>query len=171
MAETFKLLNQNGVKYPLLLCCREPEYEREKHHFGENPQWLEVHHVSGKDLEPLYARADLGLLVLEPNEYTHMAIGTKLFQYLKYGLPVLSTDVETMKKLIEENEFGATAPYDAHLFADTVRNMLENDDRLAESRKRAITNMSEKHLWVHRVDQISQDLMAVNAGGKREKCE
>lgn len=163
LAQTFTLLNQNGERYPLILVCREEEYQKEKHLFGENPHWLEVHHASGKELEPLYAKADLGLLVLEPNDYTHMAIGTKLFQYLKYGLPVLSSEVETMKKLIAENHFGETAPYDAQAFAAAIRRLLNDDKNLAEVRETAISSLERAHLWVHRVDQITEDLLGTKA--------
>lgn len=156
--DAFSILNRDGVRYPLILICREGDFEKAFPGLAP-PPWLELHHASGKELEPFYARASLGLITLEPNEYTQMAVGTKLFQYLSYGLPVLSTDTAAMKSLIEENGFGWTAPHDAQAFADAVKRILNDPDGLRRCRRSALKSLAEKHLWVHRVDQIAKDLL------------
>lgn len=155
LMDAFTLLNKEDA-YNLILVCRENEYKKKK--LTDIPSWLNIHHVSGKDLEPLYSQADLGLLTLTKNPYSDLAVGTKLFQYLSYGLPVLSTDVVTMRAIINENNFGEVAPYDAELFAQTIRKMLNDDKQLQSYRRSVEENMSNKHLWVHRVDQIIEDL-------------
>ena len=158
LLDAFSILNKDGIHYPLILVCRDGEFERAFP--GQDiPPWLELHHTSGKRLEPLYARACLGLLTQEPNEYMQMAVGTKLFQYISYGLPILSTDTVAMKKLIEENTFGQTAPYDAQAFAAAVKAMLDDPEALRHYRQSALKNLRGKHLWVHRVDQIADDLI------------
>lgn len=156
MMESFRILNRDGVKYRLILVCRQAEYEKIR--AGEEPAWLEVRHASGKELEPLYARSDVGLLALRPNAYSDLAIGTKLFQYLSFGLPVLSTDVAAMGDIIRRNGFGEVAAYDPQAYADAIRKMLDDDDRLKSYRANIERNMTNANLWVHRVDQIVQDL-------------
>ena len=167
LLDAFSLLNKNGVKYPLILVCREGEFE-ETFPNSDIPPWLEIYHASGKELEPLYARSSLGLLTLSPNEYTQLAVGTKLFQYISYGLPVLSTDTAAMKSLIEENKFGRTAPYDASAFAAAAKEMLDHPKILFNYRKSALKSLQEKHLWVHRVDQIASDLLRFENGGNQK---
>lgn len=157
MMEAFRLLNQNETKYRLILVCREGEYAQLGH--GAEPDWLEVHHVSGKALVPLYARADIGLLALQANAYSNLAVGTKLFQYLSYGLPVLSTDVTAMSQIIRDNGFGEVAVNDPVHFADAIRNMLDDEETLIGCRKNVEANMASRNLWVHRVDQIVEDLV------------
>ena len=158
LMEAFSILNKDGVRYPLILVCREGEFEKAFPNYSI-PAWLEIHHASGKELEAFYARASLGLLTLQPNEYTQMAVGTKLFQYISYGLPVLSTDTAAMKSLIEENAFGRTAPYDVQAFAAAAKALLDDAEALRGYRQSALKNLREKHLWVHRVDQIAADLL------------
>ena len=157
MMEAFRLLNKDEIRYRLILVCREAEYQ--KMYGGEEiPAWLEVHHASGKDLEPLYARADAGLLALGYNEYSHLCIGIKLFQYLSYGLPVISTNVATMGQIIRENGFGVLAEPNAESYAAAIRAMLDDDDKLKAFRPVIRDSLQNKHLWVHRVDKIVQDL-------------
>lgn len=158
LLDAFSILNRDGVRYPLILVCREGEFEKAFPGY-EIPPWLELRRASGKELEPLYARASLGLLTLEPNEYTQMAVGTKLFQYISYGLPVLSTGTAAMKTLIEENAFGRTAPYDAAAFAAAVKALLDDTEALREYRRQGLESLAERHLWVHRVDRIAADLL------------
>lgn len=156
LLEAFSILNKGDTRYPLILVCRREEFESTFPDL-DIPSWLEVHHASGKELEPLYARASLGVLTLKPNEYETICI--KLFQYASYGLPVLSTDVTAMKKLIDENAFGWTAPYDAQAFAAAAKAMLDDPETLRRYRQSALKSLQEKHLWVNRVDQIAADLL------------
>lgn len=156
LMETFKILNSGSDTYRLILVCREAEYASVKP--DVIPEWLEVHHASGKELESLYAKADIGLLTLTDNEYSDLAVGTKLFQYLSYGLPVLSTNAAAMTAIISENNFGEVAPYDARAFADAVLKMLSDDEQLRKYRQNVISNMTANNLWVHRVDRIAADL-------------
>ena len=160
MMDAFRILNKDGIRYKLILVCREAEF---KQFYAEKdvPEWLEVHHVSGNDLIPLYHRADLGLLALRYNEYAHLQVGIKLFQYVGYGLPVLSTNVKTMARIISENGFGEVAEENAEDYAAAIERMLGDRERLNGYRRTMKKNMEEKHLWVHRIDKIVADMMEV----------
>lgn len=160
MMEAFHILNRDEVKYRLILVCREPEFK--KWFAGkEIPQWLEVHHTSGDGLIPLYQQADLGLLALHGHEYAHLAIGIKLFQYVSYGLPVLSTNVYTMAQIIKENGFGEVAEANAEDYAAAIRQMLGDPEQLQQYRQSMMKNLQDRHLWVHRVDKIVEDMTGV----------
>lgn len=160
MMEALNILNKDQIRYKLILVCREPEWK--KYNMEHDiPQWLEVHHASGKALEPLYARADLALLALRYNEYAHLQIGIKLYQYASYGLPVLSTNVYTMSQIIRENNFGEVAEDNAQDYAAAISRMLEDDDKLKAYRASCLENIATRHLWVHRVDKVVADMMGV----------
>lgn len=160
MMGAFRILNAEEVKYKLILVCREREFKK-AHGDKPVPEWLEVHHASGKELEDYYARADLGLLALRNNEYSNLCIGIKLFQYVGYGLPVLSTNVYTMGQIIRENGFGEVAEENPEDYAAAIRRMLDDPDKLEQYRTTMKKNMQEKHLWVHRVDKIVEDMTGV----------
>ena len=157
LMDAFRILNANDIKYKLILVCRETEF-RNIYKDKEIPDWLEVHHVSGKALEPLYEKADIGLLALRYNVYSNLCIGIKLFQYIGYGLPVLSTNVYTMGNIIRENGFGMTCEDNPEDYAKAIETMLANRETLDGYRTSMKKNMEERHLWVHRVDKIVSDL-------------
>lgn len=160
MMDAFRILNKDEVRYKLILVCREKEFK--KYYSQQDiPQWLEVHHVSGDDLIPLYHRCDLGLLALRYNDYAHLQIGIKLFQYVGYGLPVLSTNVRTMAQIIQENGFGEVAEDNAQDYAAAIQRMLGDREKLNAYRSTMRHNMETKHLWVHRVDKIVEDMTGV----------
>lgn len=161
LLDAFALLNRDGVRYPLILVCREGEFENAFPGYTI-PAWLELRHASGRELEPLYARAGLALHVLPRNAYTDMAVGVKLFQYVSYGLPLLFSESTAMKKLIDENGFGRTAPHDAAAFAAAAKALLDDTEALRAYRRRGLESLAEKHLWVHRVDQVAADLLGKN---------
>ena len=160
MMDAFRILNKDGIRFKLILVCREKEF-KQFYKEPDVPQWLEVHHVSGDDLIPLYHRADLGLLALRYNDYAHLQIGIKLFQYVGYGLPVLSTNVHTMAKIIEENGFGEVAEDNAADYAAAIERMLTDREKLDYYRRTMRHNMETKHLWVHRIDKIVEDMTGV----------
>lgn len=158
LIQTFMLLNQ-GEKdnYHLILVCRESEYAHAAGIIGQHP-WLEVYHKSGSELEPLYAQADIGLFLQKPNQYANLAVGIKIFQYLSYGLPVIATEADSINGLIRENGFGETVPYDPKAFAAAIERMLNEPGALESCRETAKKSFIQKHLWVHRVDQIAENL-------------
>ena len=85
--------------------------------------------------------------------------------YVGYGLPVLSTNVYTMAKIIRENDFGEVAEENAEDYAAAIQRMLGDREKLGEYRRAMRKNMEEKHLWVHRVDKIVADMT-----GAEPKC-
>ena len=157
LLRSFEILNSGGERYRLILVCREPEYERERERIGEH-EWLSVYHASGAALEPLYAQADVGLLPFRHDPYMELAVAVKLFQYLGYGLPVVSTDVEATRELVEGEGLGFVAHDDPKSYAAAIRSLLDDDERLAAVRERAVQALRERNLWVHRVDRIVREL-------------
>lgn len=70
-------------------------------------EWLELFHVSGQhELEKLYKRADIALILLAKNKYNNFAVPVKLFEYLSYQKPILSTNCYETSKFIRENQIG-----------------------------------------------------------------
>ena len=160
--DAFQILNKDELRYKLILVCREKEF---RNAWGEKelPAWLEVHHASGDALVELYRQSDIGLLALHNTEYANLCIGIKLFQYVGYGLPVLSTDVYTMGKIITENGFGEVSQESPEDYAAAIERMLSDRDKLNGYRKTMKESMQAKHLWVHRIDKIVEDMTGVKS--------
>lgn len=79
------------------------------------------------------ARAAVGWVTWQPFAKNRMNVPTKLFEYMAFGLPVVSSDLESTRPFIEPGVTGLLVPADdtkAH--ADAILAML--DDRQAATR-------------------------------------
>nr|WP_250649029.1 MULTISPECIES: glycosyltransferase [unclassified Actinomyces] len=79
-------------------------------------------HLGSKELLPVYERAHIGLLTVEPSAYRDIAVPVKLFEYLSYGRPVIATAGTEAGRVIAANGAGWVVPYDA----DEMRVLLEH---------------------------------------------
>ena len=166
LLRAFSLLNQGEERFPLILCCREKERGAIPPELASAP-WLEIFHTSGDGLVPLYARASLAVLPVQRTAYTDFAVNVKLFEYLSYGLPIASTDVTAVSRLVRENDVGLVGGDAPKAIAGTVRAMLSDSERLAFWRERALSCVKESNLWVHRVRQVVRELTEIRSEGER----
>ena len=66
--------------------------------------------VSQEDLYPYTASADVGILFYEDNCVNHqLCLPNKMFEYMMAGLPVISSNLLEMKRLISLNAIGTVA--------------------------------------------------------------
>jgi glycosyltransferase involved in cell wall biosynthesis len=92
-----------------------------------------------KDLIKTSAQADLGIVLFEPTSlnYTY-ALPNKFFEYLMAGIPVLASNIDTLKSYIDEYQIGMTVdPSDSRAIAEQVRVMLSDSKKLDFWRKNA----------------------------------
>ena len=68
-----------------------------------------------------------------------------------------------MGKIIRENGFGELAEPAPESYAAAIRAMLDDDEKLKGFRPVIRDGLLSKHLWVHRVDKIVQDLAGEQA--------
>lgn len=153
MLEAFHRLNGEG-DYPLLLICRENEWEKLDSPFKAEP-WLEVHHASSEQLIPYYERAGVALAINRGTEYDDHAISVKLYEYISFGLPVVVCGSKSMERLIEEGGFGKRAECTPEAIAEAVKYVLAHRDECAERAEEALLRDG---LWLHRVEQVVREL-------------
>lgn len=149
-------LNKNRCEYKLIIVTREEEW-RKMYPKGLVYEWLEVYHVSGKKLEDLYRNVDLALLPLRKNYYFDMAYAIKLFEYLSYGKPIISNDLETMGKFIRK--------YNCGLIYDGTKAGMEKaivefykKSQLSEMLYKNTIEACRENTWGKRVETIISNL-------------
>lgn len=90
-------------------------------------------HFSGwlpfEQLAPLTREAALGLSLEEnKGENYRIASPNKIYDYIQAGVPVLSSDLPEMKKVVSEYEVGAVlSQRDPRVLAEMVRSMVEDE--------------------------------------------
>ena len=143
----------------LVLCCRENEWERERHSFGEylNDK-ITVVHESTDRLEPYYAEADLCSLLFKIDEYTKMSVPFKSFEYLAHEVPVICTKGTTIGNFVERYDCGWVIPYDANSIVSILGEIIETPDILKKKKENCI-NAKNENLWTSRAIQVMNDLL------------
>lgn len=154
LLDAFEQLNCGEETYHLILVCRKNEWAMLEHP-SKNAPWLEVHHVSANELEPLYQRAGVAMAVYNGGAYADLAISVKLFEYLGYRLPIVVCGSKSMERMIEEGGFGRRAECTPESIAEEVKCVLAHRNTYAEKAEEALLRDG---LWTHRVEQVVQEL-------------
>lgn len=108
--------------------------------------------INQNELINYTAGGDIGVALIEniSVSYYH-ALPNKLFEYIMAGLPVISSDLPQMKKIVEEYSVGIVAEIDdMNKLAAMIENIINNDEllmRYKENTKKAglILNWQEEY--------------------------
>ncbi|MCL2488826.1 MAG: glycosyltransferase, partial [Oscillospiraceae bacterium] len=84
----------------------------------------------------------------------------KLFEYLSFGLPVVSIDCKEISAIIHKYGFGITADNTPEAFAAAVKKTLEPETQRICAANAAKALLGE-NLWIHRAQTVQQDLMTI----------
>lgn len=160
LLEAFRLVNTEVIKARLLVVCDPLSWQSLPDELRELEQsgWLEHHTAFGDDqLRPLYERAQFACLPLRPNIYNDFAMSIKLFEYLTYGKPIVSTNCQQMAAFVEQNGVGLVAVDEATEYAEAIRRMIE-DKQLYSACQKAIVRTRINNTWVARAQAVLDDL-------------
>ena len=110
-----------------------------------------------ESLFPSYLKsADLGISPLHPNIHHDTTYANKVFQYMSFGCPLVCSDVNAQKELVENFEVGVLfKSKDSSDFKIKVKNLYKNNE-LRLKMKRNCLQAIENHL---NSDLISKNLV------------
>lgn len=100
------------------------------------PAWDKVEYlgvVPPEEVNDIYRRADIGLVLLDysPNVGYHKGtLGVlKMFEYMMAGIPVIATDFELWRDIIEHHQCGICIdPHNPQAIADAINFYIEHPD-------------------------------------------
>ena len=163
LLDSFNELVKRDHRFKLILVCRVEEWNIFEHPLKQE-KWLEIHHTSGKGLAELYNRALIALIPLvsqNENIYNKYAIPVKTFEYISYGLPIVSVCVQALKRLIEEERIGIVVDSTPSAIADGIQRMTSSKKTYEEYCKKVKNALLNRNLWSHRVETVKNDLTSV----------
>lgn len=144
----------------LILCCREPEWEKEKSALEPfMNEHIEVIHKSGAELEPYYEQADLCSLLFKQSTYMEMAKPVKAYEYLAHEIPVLATRGTGMGDFAEETGIGWAVDYSAEAISKTIRTIL-NDPQLLNRKRQFCQSVKKENTWEKRALQAAEGMVS-----------
>ena len=145
-------LPQTRVRYQLAGNCPFPYYldDLKKIDGWKQVDYLGV--VPPEDVEKIYAKSDIGLVLLDylPNAGYHRGtLGVlKLFEYMMAGLPVIATDMEIWKDIVEGNHCGICIdPHDSNAIAKSINYIIDNPNEAKLMGKNGKRAVREKYNW------------------------
>ncbi len=92
----------------------------------------------------IYAEADVGILPMKRDFYMDFAVHVKMFEYMGYGLPVISTDCVETKRMIDRYECGLTCKDDPQSLADAIARFYSDPEKIEEYRNNVATGHERK---------------------------
>lgn len=115
--------------------------------------WIEY-----ESLENLIMECDIGLIPHRVSEFTNNTIPNKLFDYMKYGKPVLATNMIPVRKVIVEENCGIIIPENPKMIAKKLKDLNDNRaylKKLGKNGKNAIIN---KYNWERESSKIVESI-------------
>lgn len=158
LLEAMRIIREDkGRDIRLLLVCRENTIETFAPQAMADPS-IEVLHVSGSGaLKEVYRRADMGLFPGRRDIYMDFAVPVKLFEYIGYGLPVVTTDCVESKNLCEASGFGVCVSDTPEAFAQGILRLYDEPELMRTCRENAQKAAAEQ-TWQSRAQKVARDL-------------
>ncbi len=142
----------------MTMCVRESDWLKVKEHYsgilGNN---IEVVHLSGKDLRPLYEEADIGIMFFAPSPYRSICMPTKLFEYLGEGLPILALSDTSSGNYVQTHGIGVCADYSRDSLEDCIVK-LRDDRSLIWGMRQNCLSCRESNTWRDRAMCVADTL-------------
>lgn len=155
LINVFDKLHKQNYEYKLIIVTRKNEWET-MYPNGLEYKWLEVFHISGRELEKVYEKADCAILPLRKNYYFDMAYAIKMFEYLSYGKPVISNNLETMGKFIQKYDCGIIYNETEEEMCKAIIRFYE-DKKLSDKLYENTVKACNENTWRKRAQTIIDD--------------
>ena len=91
----------------------------------------------------------IGLLILQPSErYLKGSYPVKLFEYMYYGLPVIASNFEGIKEIIQKEKCGILInPQDTDEITNAITNLLEKPEKIKKMGANGKQAILKKYNW------------------------
>lgn len=114
--------------------------------------------VPHQEVSAYFNRIKIGLNPLLYAKTHEEIIQIKLFEYMNFGIPIITSNFGYMKQYVEENNVGlAIQPNDAQLLAETIVELLSNRAQYDLFSNNGIKAVDEKYNW----DLMEEKMLAI----------
>jgi glycosyltransferase involved in cell wall biosynthesis len=98
---------------------------------------------------PAYLRhAHIGLLPFVETQHIRITLANKLFDYMGSGIPIVASDVPSMRRIIDETKTGVLVPASNSVaLASAMVRLFKNDELRAEMGRNGVAAIAGKYDW------------------------
>lgn len=159
LIKAFDMLNSYKESlYKLIIICRKEEYLKYCNTFIDK-EWIEVYHVTGDDIEPYYRKADIALIPKKKELYNDITISVKMFEYMSYGLPIVSVSATESDKYFSKYDIGLVTEDSPVAFSNAIKRILSDHTQYEVYRNNVTKALLSENLWINRAMKVKEDLV------------
>jgi glycosyltransferase involved in cell wall biosynthesis len=147
MLEAMKLIKNNNVK---LLLLGKLEKEKYKDYIQETKNVEYLGFVPFSEVPFYLSQADIGLALFRPvPSYIYASENTiKIFEYMLFELPIITSNFPGLKKIVEENKCGLCVdPTDLQEIVSAIEYLVKNKEIAREFGKNGRLCVEKKYNW------------------------
>ncbi|MFP4024818.1 MAG: glycosyltransferase [Thiohalospira sp.] len=112
-------------------------------------------YISIYEVYQLLEKSHIGFALLAPKKNFLESYPTKVFDYMLFGLPVIASDFELYKEIVEENNAGICVNYeDTEQLKRTLVDLLTNRRNLAELSENGMKAVRSEYLWKNQAEVL-----------------
>lgn len=162
LIQAFELLNAESFVSKLIIVTSKENLKLLQGLNFENYSWLKiVHTFDRRELEKLYSEARLAIIPFKKQIYMDLASPIKLFEYLGYGIPVVSTNCREIEKVINKYNCGIICEDSAEAIAENVEAFFTDEKMMKKLTENAI-EAGKSNTWKMRAQKVVDDLTNID---------
>lgn len=163
LLDAVKKLNEQNKNVNLIYICPESNWARLPNIYKayEREEWLRVEHIYGiENLIKAYQQADIAIIPRIKNEYLDFAMPIKLFEYLSFLKPIISTNCLSTANFIKKNNIGIVCEDNIESLSDSIWKLLNDPVLYAELKSNCI-KVRKVNTWNNRTQEVINTLLNI----------
>lgn len=109
-----------------------------------------------KEVNELYGKAVLGLVLLLPKKNYIDSLPIKMFEYMAAGIPFVASDFPLWKEIVEKTQAGICVDINnIKEIKATIKNLLENREKAREMGKRGREAVTKYYNWNNEAKKLA----------------
>jgi len=136
---------------------RSYENHVKKNEFWQNTKFLGFLDRSG--IKELLSESKIGLLLLHKTPNHLHSLPIKLFEYMTAGLPIVASDIDEWKDIIESSGCGICVdPLDVDAIVDAISTIMSNPEIAKEMNRNGKLTVQKKYSWSNEFENLIEFL-------------
>ncbi len=129
-----------------------------KNGLEKNITWID--YVRFDKVSDYYNQSRIGLNILYPSDAFRDIIQIKLFEYMNFGLPIITSNFGEMQNYVLDNEVGTSLnPFDEKALSEAVLELLSNPEKMDRFSRNGMAVVDERFNW----DLMEKKLLGIYA--------
>lgn len=142
----------------LTVCCNKREWEECKVCYEDVlTDRIKIVHGKGTQLQKYYDNADIACLYYKNSSYSHIAMPTKLFEYVGNCMPIVSNGGKLAAKFIEEHDIGWIVRYENNELMNLLKYLMKHKNEVTKKSLNA-SKIAIQNTWEKRAEEVAKDL-------------